>query len=459
VVQSVTSTPSSSTTFTATVTFGYLLCSTQSERITPGQYNNFGALGTNLGQPSTFTPGWNGSAVSITVRVTTGSANVTWHLGSNQASIEVTQATASSFVPIAFGNPSTICTQPSQGKACSGIYTPPHPLAHYKVISQVPRATSDAQSLAGKNCVVIGGARGLGRQLAIAYHNAGCNVLATSRQPAQYASLTNPPVVQAWVDVTKKESIDAFFDLYVTPLASLDIVHINPGIGSFGSSQFMRSDDIRQAIDNNCLGHVDVVFRALPLMNLTANPYAKIFITASTSSYQATGNLFPYTASKVCDRVLMWEYNTDNVLYRQLQNLPPKPPIVLIAPTGMATQWGVNEYFWPSSQLAATSISVAGTRAGFTYALSMAQPPSHVAEGTLNIALLPSNCVEWSYNLADIYSDPSDPTSDSGSQDIEYNAVFNLSEKDSLTYYVFNTSLSGFAFAIDTHDAIRTNNP
>jgi hypothetical protein len=461
VVQSVTSVTSASSTI-VTVRFGTLLCSKSIENIPVGPKNNFGALGENLGQAINFYPGWNytGAAVNVTLNNSPSfqsGVNVSWKLGDHTATFFATTSSATSFVPVVYGNDATLCTQPSTGALCSDIYTPPHPFAKYKVVSQVPRATADVQNLKGKNCVVIGGCRGLGRTLAQAYYAAGCNVLATSRQPLQYASLTQPACHPAWVDVTKQGSIDAFFDLYVSLLPSLDIVHYNPGIGSFGGSQFMRSQDLRQAVDNNCLGLTDVAFRSYPLMNLTANPYSKFFVTGSTSSYQATTNLLPYTLSKTCIRVLMWEYNTDQVLYRQLSGVPSKPPMVLIAPTGMATGWGVYEYFWPSSQITATSQSVALTRDGFLFALAGSQPPAHVAEGTLNIALLPSTCVEWSYNLADIYSDPSNPLSDSGSQDIEYSQVFNLSEKESLTYYVFNTSLTGFAFAVDLHDAVRTN--
>src|SRR5260221_5002832 len=49
---------------------------------------------------------------------------------------------------------------------------------------------SQAQRLRGKNVVVIGGSRGLGRAIVAAAHAEGAHVLAVARQEAELAKLT-----------------------------------------------------------------------------------------------------------------------------------------------------------------------------------------------------------------------------------------------------------------------------
>ncbi len=96
--------------------------------------------------------------------------------------------------------------------------------------------------LSGKAAIVTGGARGLGRQMALALAEAGadvaiCDLLAAEGQAtcAELAALGRSALF-GQVDVTQVAEIEAFIERVVGQFGKIDILVNNAGMASSGLS-------------------------------------------------------------------------------------------------------------------------------------------------------------------------------------------------------------------------------
>jgi NAD(P)-dependent dehydrogenase (short-subunit alcohol dehydrogenase family) len=116
----------------------------------------------------------------------------------------------------------------------------------------------DLFSLGGQVAIVTGGARGLGRQMALALAEAGadvaiCDLLVEDGQrvAGELAALGRRALF-AKVDVTRGDEIEAFIDQVVGQLGKIDILVNNAGISSDGLALEQEPDDAwRRMIDTN----------------------------------------------------------------------------------------------------------------------------------------------------------------------------------------------------------------
>jgi NAD(P)-dependent dehydrogenase (short-subunit alcohol dehydrogenase family) len=112
--------------------------------------------------------------------------------------------------------------------------------------------------LSGKLAIVTGGARGLGRQMALAFAEAGadvaiCDLLVEegNRTCAEIAALGHGALFGR-VDVTQAAEIEAFIAQVVGQFGKIDILVNNAGMPSTGLSLEDESDDAwRRMIDTN----------------------------------------------------------------------------------------------------------------------------------------------------------------------------------------------------------------
>lgn len=112
--------------------------------------------------------------------------------------------------------------------------------------------------LSGRVAIVTGGARGLGRQMALALAEAGadvaiCDLLATEGEATrgELAALGRRAMIGR-VDVTKVDEIQAFIDAVVADLGKVDILVNNAGMPSTGRSLEDEDDDSwRRMLDTN----------------------------------------------------------------------------------------------------------------------------------------------------------------------------------------------------------------
>ena len=116
----------------------------------------------------------------------------------------------------------------------------------------------DLFKLTGQVAIVTGGARGLGRQMALALAEAGadvaiCDLLAEDgqRTAAELAALGRRSLFGK-VDVTRVDEIEAFVGQVIERLGKIDILVNNAGMSSDGLALHEEPDDAwRRMIDTN----------------------------------------------------------------------------------------------------------------------------------------------------------------------------------------------------------------
>jgi NAD(P)-dependent dehydrogenase (short-subunit alcohol dehydrogenase family) len=163
--------------------------------------------------------------------------------------------------------------------------------------------------LRGKNIVVTGASRGIGRVTALDLVSAGANVWGTSRTPAAYPAVTEYPLIA--LDIEKPTSIGAFIPAIGAATAGrVDVLINNAGRLVFGSTTPVSPDpaafalwagNSALALQNLYLGHRSLTFAMLGLMQHPG--YRRILFTASSNAYASGADLGsymyqPYVAGK-----------------------------------------------------------------------------------------------------------------------------------------------------------------
>ncbi|WP_326645678.1 SDR family oxidoreductase [Streptosporangium sp. NBC_01755] len=128
--------------------------------------------------------------------------------------------------------------------------------------------------LSGKNVLVTGGSRGIGRSVVLGLAEEGCNVVTCYRADKEAAErlehdLASTPgkhsVVQA--DVSRQEEVNGLIGECRTRLGSLDVVVHNAGAISHVPFAELELDEWHRILDTNLTGMYLVVRGALPLMS------------------------------------------------------------------------------------------------------------------------------------------------------------------------------------------------
>ncbi len=166
------------------------------------------------------------------------------------------------------------------------------------------RSIAELISLAGRNAVVTGGARGIGFAISRRLAEAGANVLIAdlNEAGAEEATTKIPSgggrVTHAWVDVTDPASITALADQAVRDMDSLDIWVNNAGI--FPSTPLLEvTDGEWDRVLNINLRGTFVAAREAGRRMIAAGRGGVIVNLASLAGFSAYGPGFAhYTASK-----------------------------------------------------------------------------------------------------------------------------------------------------------------
>jgi len=117
----------------------------------------------------------------------------------------------------------------------------------------------DRLSLSGKNALVTGGNKGIGRAIAHAYAQAGANVAIIGRNEndskavsAEIASLYKGiKVINFTCDVTVENEVNATIDAVAKEFGSLEIACNNAGIAEWVDAQDMTFASWKKMISNN----------------------------------------------------------------------------------------------------------------------------------------------------------------------------------------------------------------
>jgi NAD(P)-dependent dehydrogenase (short-subunit alcohol dehydrogenase family) len=120
-----------------------------------------------------------------------------------------------------------------------------------------------------KTWLVTGSSRGFGSELAEAALDAGENVIATARRPADLDGLVaryGDRVRAVALDVTDATAARAAVATAVREFGRLDVVVNNAGYANSAPIEEMAEDDFRAQIEANLFGVVNVTRAALPVL-------------------------------------------------------------------------------------------------------------------------------------------------------------------------------------------------
>lgn len=158
------------------------------------------------------------------------------------------------------------------------------------------------ESLQGKNAIITGAGKGIGRALAIALAQEGVNIGLAARTATDLAGVAaelEPYGVKtaiATMDVADIDAVNTAVSVLKTELGAIDILINNAGIGAFGSFMALEPEKWEQIIRVNLLGAYYVTRAVLPEM--IERKTGDIINVSSTAGKNGAAVTSAYSASK-----------------------------------------------------------------------------------------------------------------------------------------------------------------
>lgn len=173
----------------------------------------------------------------------------------------------------------------------------------------------------GKNAIVTGGGRGLGKAVALALANEGVNVAVTGRNEDNLKNTVEEikalgvNSAYAVFSIDNESEVKAGIQSLAEQLGSVDILVNNAGIGDFGSIEDMSSETWEQVIKTNLFGVYYAAKAVHPFMK--ASGEGDIVNVASTAGLKGGPNMSAYAASKAAavslSQSMMAEWRKQNI--------------------------------------------------------------------------------------------------------------------------------------------------
>ena len=148
----------------------------------------------------------------------------------------------------------------------------------------------------GRTALVTGCSTGIGRATAREFADAGWEVYATARDPADVADLDADGARTAALDVTDASAVEAAVERVFEAEGRLDCLVNNAGYGQFGPVEDVPIERVREQFDVNTFGPLRLVHAALPRMR-EAGEGTIVNVTAGFGSLSLPG-MGIYTGSK-----------------------------------------------------------------------------------------------------------------------------------------------------------------
>ncbi|WP_100075256.1 3-ketoacyl-ACP reductase [Chryseobacterium camelliae] len=176
-------------------------------------------------------------------------------------------------------------------------------------------------NLKGKNAIVTGGGRGLGKAVALALAHEGVNIAITGRNEDNLKNtveeLTRLGVhaTYAVFSIDDEQAVRKGIATLAETLGSVDILVNNAGIGDFGSIEEMSSETWEQVIKTNLFGVYYAAKAVYPFMKEKGQ--GDIVNVASTAGLKGGPNMSAYAASKAAvvslSQSMMAEWRKRNI--------------------------------------------------------------------------------------------------------------------------------------------------
>ena len=158
------------------------------------------------------------------------------------------------------------------------------------------------QSIKGKNALITGAGKGIGKAVAQQLAAEGVNVALLARTEkdlqavAEELKSSGVKVVYASADVADRLAVEAAIAKLSAELGSIDILINNAGIGKFGKFMELEPEEWEQIIKVNLLGAYYVIRGVLP--GMITRQSGDIVNISSTAGQKGAAVTSAYSASK-----------------------------------------------------------------------------------------------------------------------------------------------------------------
>ena len=158
------------------------------------------------------------------------------------------------------------------------------------------------EQLKGKQAIITGGSRGIGKAIALALAKEGVNIIITGRNETSLQvtqkeiSELGVNVIYAIMDVSKRKEVDASIAGILEKSGPVDILINNAGIGAFGGFLELAPEQWEEIIQVNLLG-VYYITRAI-LPGMIERQTGDIINISSTAGQRGAAVTSAYSASK-----------------------------------------------------------------------------------------------------------------------------------------------------------------
>lgn len=176
-------------------------------------------------------------------------------------------------------------------------------------------------NLKGKNAIVTGGGRGLGKSVAVALAKEGVNIGLTGRNETHLINtaeeLKNLGVKAFYsvFSIDDEAAVQKGIETLAAELDGIDILINNAGIGDFGAIADMSSETWEQVIKTNLFGVYYTAKAVYPFLKEKGE--GDIVNVASTAGLKGGPNMSAYAASKAAvvslSQSMMAEWRKQNI--------------------------------------------------------------------------------------------------------------------------------------------------
>ena len=158
------------------------------------------------------------------------------------------------------------------------------------------------ENITGKNALITGAGKGIGKAIAIALAKEGVNVALVGRTKSNLDELAaelkqyNIKIATAVADVASLASVNKAVETVQNELGFIDILINNAGIGKFAKFLEMEPNDWQEIIQTNLMGTYYVTRAVVPAM--IEKQTGDIINISSSSAFSPAAVTSAYSASK-----------------------------------------------------------------------------------------------------------------------------------------------------------------